>query len=224
MSESYFVLEIKPPDGHPSTREIRTSTTLIGRSSGDLVIAETGASGRHAELRFDGDKVTVADVGSTNGTLFRGALTWDAFVLPEGDSFQIGKTKFRLVRVVQPRPEPVAAPPAPAPAPAPPAAVQSAPTMPVSPPSVDDFDDDEEKTSFLTTEPGAGPAPPAYGAAPAAPAAPAPPAWGGAPAAPAPPAAPPPPAWGGAPAAPPPQPMAPVAPAPLPAKWSRVRG
>ena len=206
MSDSYFVLEIKPPDGHPSTREIRTSTTLIGRSSGEVVIAESGASGRHAELRFDGDKVTVADVGSTNGTLFRGALTWDPFVLPEGDSFQIGKTKFRLVRVVQPRPEPVAAPRAPAPPP--PAALQSAPTMPVTAPRADDFgDDDEEKTSFLTTEPGAAPAPPAYGGAPVAPA---PPDWGAAPAAPVPPA------YGGAPAHAAAQPMAPVAP-PAPA-------
>jgi uncharacterized membrane protein YjgN (DUF898 family) len=43
--------------------------------------------------------VTVADVGSTNGTLFEGTLRRDPFRLSPGAGFQIGLTRFRLLAV-----------------------------------------------------------------------------------------------------------------------------
>lgn len=97
MGEAYYVLEIQPIGGSAETREIHAAVVLIGRKDGDILIQDKGASSRHAEIRFDGRTVTVADVGSTNGTLFEGSLRKDPFGLPPGSGFQIGLTRFRLL-------------------------------------------------------------------------------------------------------------------------------
>ncbi|MGM0574595.1 MAG: DUF898 family protein [Myxococcota bacterium] len=114
MSEAYYVLEITPADGPAETREVRQATVTVGRREGDIVIPDPGASGRHAEIRFDGSAVTVYDVGSTNGTLFQGGITREPFSLPQGEAFQIGRTRFRLAEVHAPAPEPAAPEPEPA--------------------------------------------------------------------------------------------------------------
>lgn len=47
--------------------QLRPGVTVVGRH-GDIVLEDTRVSRRHAQLEFDGQGVTVEDLGSTNGT------------------------------------------------------------------------------------------------------------------------------------------------------------
>jgi S1-C subfamily serine protease len=61
----------------------------LGRHPGcDVVFQEVGTpivSGRHAELRVDGDKVFVVDLGSTNGTFVNGRRAQSAELEPDDE-------------------------------------------------------------------------------------------------------------------------------------------
>lgn len=106
MSDAHYILEIAPIDGVAERRTIRADRTVIGRREGDIVIDDKGASGTHAEIAFDGETITVRDLGSTNGTVHEGSLTHGTFTLRQGGTFQIGRTKFNILSVVVPEPEP----------------------------------------------------------------------------------------------------------------------
>jgi FHA domain-containing protein len=65
---------------------------VIGRGeASDLQLADPGASRRHAEVRSDGSRVTLVDLGSTNGTLVNGQRV-DETNLSDGDTIVIGET------------------------------------------------------------------------------------------------------------------------------------
>ncbi|MDX6286114.1 MAG: hypothetical protein QOG53_1599 [Frankiales bacterium] len=66
--------------------------TVIGRAEDcDLRLADPGASRRHVEVRRDGDRVTVIDLRSTNGTVLNGE-TIERAELHDGDELVIGET------------------------------------------------------------------------------------------------------------------------------------
>ena len=66
--------------------------TVIGRAEDcDLRLADPGASRRHVEVRRDGDRVTVIDLRSTNGTVLNGETIQRA-ELHDGDELVIGET------------------------------------------------------------------------------------------------------------------------------------
>ena len=70
-------------------------TTSAGRHSGsDIVLDDVSVAGRHAEFRWENDKLHVVDVGSTNGTYVNRELVETA-TLANGDEICIGN--FRLV-------------------------------------------------------------------------------------------------------------------------------
>jgi hypothetical protein len=71
---------------------------VIGRLEGsEIQITDPGASRRHAEVRRDGDKYVLVDLGSTNGTLVNEAPVSE-HTLEEGDRITIGRTVLEFRR------------------------------------------------------------------------------------------------------------------------------
>jgi hypothetical protein len=86
-------------DGPNSGREFELSgAVVVGRDqSAGLVIDDPEASRRHASLSVDDDgKVSVEDLGSTNGTFVNGARISASRELARGDKVRIGTTVFEL--------------------------------------------------------------------------------------------------------------------------------
>jgi len=78
-----------PPDG----------LLVLGRDPEALVhLEDEKASRRHAEVRAAGGKVTVVDLGSTNGTYLNGERLTGPRVLTHGDEIRIGGTLLTLLR------------------------------------------------------------------------------------------------------------------------------
>jgi pSer/pThr/pTyr-binding forkhead associated (FHA) protein len=68
----------------------------IGRlSANDVVLADPNVSRRHAELRLTEGAWTIADLGSTNGTLVNGKLTQEQ-PLGQGDLLRFGSSELRF--------------------------------------------------------------------------------------------------------------------------------
>ena len=70
---------------------------LVGRS-GDvhIVLSEDMVSRRHARIAFEGQRITIEDLGSTNGTFVNGEKIKRAD-LKEGDRVLIGSSIFKVV-------------------------------------------------------------------------------------------------------------------------------
>jgi hypothetical protein len=74
------------------TYPLGAASVTIGRlPDSDIVISDPGASRHHAQIRFDGDRYLVSDLGSTNGTLVNDERA-DERVLRDGDRLTIGST------------------------------------------------------------------------------------------------------------------------------------
>ncbi len=70
---------------------------VIGRSSElDMVLVEDMVSRKHAKISFSGGKITIEDLGSTNGTFVNGEKVKQAG-LKEGDRILIGTSILKLV-------------------------------------------------------------------------------------------------------------------------------
>lgn len=80
-------------DGHPGTtyRLGRGSVTIGRLPDCDIVVADPGASRQHAQVRFDGGRFVLSDLGSTNGTLVNDVRATER-VLEDGDRVTIGST------------------------------------------------------------------------------------------------------------------------------------
>jgi hypothetical protein len=74
---------------------------VIGRSSEqDMVLIEDMVSRKHAKLTLASDQITIADLGSTNGTFVNGEKVQRAR-LKEGDRILIGTSILKLVAVAR---------------------------------------------------------------------------------------------------------------------------
>ncbi len=72
--------------------------TIIGRSSkADIQIDQEAISRNHAKVRSDGKRVTIADLGSTNGTYVNDEPVSGEFQLRNGDLLKIGRTIFKYI-------------------------------------------------------------------------------------------------------------------------------
>ena len=81
-----------------NTYPLDQDVVTIGRMNEcDIILTDTGASRQHAEVRRNGDRFLVADLGSTNGTLVNES-TVDERELEEGDRITIGRTVLEFRR------------------------------------------------------------------------------------------------------------------------------
>jgi FHA domain/Domain of unknown function (DUF1707) len=70
---------------------------VLGRSrSCDCVLSEPSVSRRHAELRRDGGRWLLRDLGSRNGTRVNGLRVLDEAEVGPGDRVSFGDARFRL--------------------------------------------------------------------------------------------------------------------------------
>jgi pSer/pThr/pTyr-binding forkhead associated (FHA) protein len=75
--------------------------TVGRRSENDIYLTgDPYVSGRHAEIRLEGEEIRLIDLGSTNGTFIAGERLEprDARLVDESTVFQIGKTNLRIRR------------------------------------------------------------------------------------------------------------------------------
>ena len=71
---------------------LANEVTTIGRlAECDVVLEDTGASRRHAQIRLRDGQATITDLGSTNGTSLNGAQV-QSRTLADGDRITIGAT------------------------------------------------------------------------------------------------------------------------------------
>ncbi|HBZ71330.1 MAG TPA: hypothetical protein DEP35_17005 [Deltaproteobacteria bacterium] len=88
MDWSSTPLLFAPP--HPPVALRKDATWVVGRSSScDLPLASLEASRRHAEIRYDGARAVLRDLGSTNGTLLNGQPLTGERELKPGDRIEI---------------------------------------------------------------------------------------------------------------------------------------
>ena len=74
----------------------RESIITIGRHpDSNLVLGDPNVSRNHAEIRPQGDRYVVVDLGSTNGTRINGVRV-DTQVLQDGDELTFGNTRMRF--------------------------------------------------------------------------------------------------------------------------------
>lgn len=87
-------LVVLDDSGNESERIAVTSAPVtIGRmSTNDVVLTDSNVSRRHAELRRDGDRWLIVDLGSTNGTLVNGKLARE-HRLSNGDRISFGTSE-----------------------------------------------------------------------------------------------------------------------------------
>jgi pSer/pThr/pTyr-binding forkhead associated (FHA) protein len=72
------------------------SIITIGRHpDSNLVLADPNVSRNHAEIRPQGDRYVVVDLGSTNGSRVNGVRV-DTQVLNDGDELMFGNTRMRF--------------------------------------------------------------------------------------------------------------------------------
>ena len=85
-------------EGEVRTVPVRRDTVTVGRLPDcDVVIADKGASRRHAQLKRKGGAYTLTDLGSTNGTKLNGE-TVQSRELHDGDKITIGTTLIEFRR------------------------------------------------------------------------------------------------------------------------------
>jgi diguanylate cyclase (GGDEF)-like protein len=78
--------------------DLVSDEALIGRSSkADIQVDQDSVSRHHAKLRVDGTRITVEDMGSTNGTIVNDEHIEDLHRLRNGDMVKIGRTIFKFI-------------------------------------------------------------------------------------------------------------------------------
>ncbi|MDP1824530.1 MAG: GGDEF domain-containing protein [Archangium sp.] len=78
--------------------DLTTEETLIGRTSkADIQVDQDSVSRHHAKIRVDGTRITVEDMGSTNGTIVNDEHIEETLRLRNGDLVKIGRTIFKFI-------------------------------------------------------------------------------------------------------------------------------
>jgi pSer/pThr/pTyr-binding forkhead associated (FHA) protein len=92
-------IEVRTRDGAVRTVWLSRPTCTIGRgSANDLVLSDPAVSRRHAVLHWDGSRLQIDDLGSSNGLLVNGHRAESA-TLEDGDSIAIGNCELVVRRV-----------------------------------------------------------------------------------------------------------------------------
>lgn len=80
-------------DGSNRHHRLTKGATVVGRGQeAQFRLPDTGVSRRHLEITWDGQRATLADLGSTNGTTVNGTpvQTWQ---LTDGDVVRVGQSR-----------------------------------------------------------------------------------------------------------------------------------
>jgi len=72
----------------------------VGRGGSGLLLDDPAVSRRHLELRLDGSRVVVMDLGSANGTTIDGVAVTEATLLEPGSTVRLGDTTIEQVGAV----------------------------------------------------------------------------------------------------------------------------
>jgi hypothetical protein len=92
-------IEVRTRDGAVRMLWLSRAVCTIGRgSSNDLVLSDPAVSRRHAVLRWDGVRLQIDDLGSSNGLMVNGRRAESA-TLDSGDSIAIGNCELVVRRV-----------------------------------------------------------------------------------------------------------------------------
>jgi hypothetical protein len=87
---------------------LRSETCLIGRDNGvDILVEDFRVSRRHAVIERSGGRLTLADVGSTNGTWLNGERLTGVAELRDGDRVRLGSVECRFYEPASASTEPV---------------------------------------------------------------------------------------------------------------------
>ena len=92
-------LQIRTPDGQHESFPIKRKRLTIGRNDNcDLVLDDTQVSREHAEIRQQGDRFSITDLGSTNGTFLNNERLQSQQPTPLStvDALRIGNHALRL--------------------------------------------------------------------------------------------------------------------------------
>ncbi len=97
---SSYVIEITDSQGRRSVRALPCERVLVGRSASacHVSVPDRAVSTRHAELCVANGRISMRDIGSTNGTWYRGIRQQDRFELMEGDTVRLGSVAVRVLR------------------------------------------------------------------------------------------------------------------------------
>ncbi|HWH15520.1 MAG TPA: FHA domain-containing protein, partial [Miltoncostaeaceae bacterium] len=77
--------------------DLTGAAVVIGREEGtDLVLDDSQASRRHAEVTGSSGSWSVRDLGSTNGTFVNGTRLTGEQALRPGDEIRIGRSRIAL--------------------------------------------------------------------------------------------------------------------------------
>lgn len=98
MSEVVWIVEYLSDDAQIISAPITGQNYTIGRHSNcDLQVSYEGVSRQHAELSVDGDRLSIRDLGSSNGTYVNRVKIDDVTELSDKDIFHISNKEFRVI-------------------------------------------------------------------------------------------------------------------------------
>ena len=90
------LFQLIPSGGYRDVRHLATDEVVLGREEGDIVFRDDAfMSRRHAALTWDGKRVQLTDLGSSNGTFVRITA---ATPLKHGDHVRMGDQLLRIER------------------------------------------------------------------------------------------------------------------------------
>jgi pSer/pThr/pTyr-binding forkhead associated (FHA) protein len=94
----FTLIEQEPMQG--VERGVESGST-IGREGCDITVSDPDASRRHAQVEIADDRLSIEDLGSTNGTFVNGERIDQRRRLNDGDEVRIGATRW-IVRAPDP--------------------------------------------------------------------------------------------------------------------------
>lgn len=81
-------------DGSNRVFDLRVGGNVVGRGRDvDIQLDDSAVSGRHLDIRWDGDQAVLNDIGSTNGTGINGRVLHSAWTLRSGDVISLGRSR-----------------------------------------------------------------------------------------------------------------------------------